>query len=34
MSQEKISNTILDTIDKFKLTWEPWATHIGNTLWT
>lgn len=32
MMQEKISNTILDTLDKFKIIWEPWASQVGISL--
>lgn len=32
VSQEKIFNTILDTAEKFKLTWEPSASHFGVSL--
>lgn len=32
MSQEKISNTILDTLEKFKHIWDPWARRIGVSL--
>lgn len=29
MTQEKVSSSILDTSDKFRLIWEPWARFLG-----